>query len=578
MTTTSSDQTIASTHPFRFWDLAGIILLPELRFKVVALVYGLAIALLSLALPVSVQVFVESVANTGQLDPVLAVSFILMVLLTGGAVFTALQIYAMDLFERRLFARIVSEIAMRLMYADMSSLEHFDRDDLLNRYFEIHTIRSALPPLVTGAIALLLQSVVGLAVVTFYHPFFFAFSILFGLTVIVVWRSLDKPAVRTAIASSYAKYDVADWLETLGRNNSFFKSRRAIDYALEETERQNAVFLERHRDHFHYVFSQTIGFLLAYVISSVTLLALAGWLVILGEMTLGQLVAAELILTGVFASMSRFGYYLELHYDVCAAMDKLSAFYRLPLEERDTDKRKLATDWSPSLELRQVRHSTPEKTFQVNASFPAGTSALVAAEDTMMIKLITDWLQRFREPDYGEVLVGGEDVSDLVAQDLRDDIAVIDSPLVLDGAIADYMALADPNVTRPRMREALTKVGFGPTLEQLPEGLETHLLPSGYPLYWTDTLQVKIAFAVLTRPKIMVLTPLIDSLTRDHRRQILQYINSLEGTTLIYFSNRRDLDLFDRYFTVHPTHQACFNTLDELRLSEGLPHYGMSEV
>ncbi len=563
----------ASSYPFRFWNLAGVILLPELRFKLVALVYGVSIALLSLAIPVSVQVLVESVANTGLLDAVLVVSFILFVLLTSAAVFIALQIYVMDLFERRLFARIVAEISMRLVYADLSKLEHVDRDDLLNRYFEVHTIRSAVPQLVTVASALLLQSVVGLMVVTVYHPFFFAFSILYAITVIVIWRAMDKPAVRTAIASSSAKYDVADWLETLARNNSFFKSERAIRYALDETERQNDAFLQAHRAHFRYTFAQTLGFLAAYVLGSVSLLALAGWLVIRGEMTLGQLVAAELILTGVFASMSRFGYYLELHYDVCAAMDKLSAFYRLPLEEQVYRRTQPITDWKPSLELRNARQAMQDKSFVFNMTIPDGASTLVAAEDTVIIKLLTDWLQRFREPDFGEVLLGGHDIGDISPQILRNDIAVIDSPLLLESTIHDYLALADPYASRTQMRMILTRVGFGAALEQLSDGLDTPLLANGYPLYWTDTMQIKIAFALLTKPKILVLTPLIDSLTRGHRQQILEYIGELADTTLVYFSNRRDIDLFDQYLAVHSTEQQSYDSLDALRLSEGLPHY-----
>ncbi len=568
---------IPSTHPFRFWELAGIILLPDVRFKLVAFVYGLAIALLALAIPVSVQVLVESVANTGLLDAVLAVSLVLFVLLTGAAAFSALQLYVMDLFERRLFARLVAEIGSRLLYADLPRLENFDRDDLLNRYFEIHVLRSALPPLVTGASALLLQTVVGLLVVTFYHPFFFVYSVVYGVSILLVWLALDTPAVRTSIESSYAKYQVADWLETLARNLSFFKSERTMAYALAETERQNARFLKLHRRHFNYTFAQTIGFLACYVVGSVSLLALAGWLVIRGEMTLGQLVAAELILTGVFAGMSRFGYYLELHYDVCAAMDKLAVFYRLPLEPQAEAIRPPPADWPTSIEFRNVHQGQPGGTERFDLKFRAGGKYLLAAEDSALIKQLTDWLQRFREPDFGEILLGGYDIADFPPQALRNDIAVIDSPLILDCSIAEYLGLADPALSRTQMREALARVGFAPVLSDLPEDLDTRLLANGYPLYWTETLQVKLAYALLTRPKILILTPLIDSLRLEDRRGLLNYIRSLTDTTLLYFSSRRDLDLFDACLTLHSDRSAWFASLDGLRLSEGLPHLARAE-
>ena len=71
--------------------------------------------------------------------------------------------------------------------------------------------------------------------------------------------------------------------------------------------------------------------------ASAILLGLGGWLVVQGELSLGQLVAAELVLSVVFVGLSQFGVYLTYFYDVCAAIDELSQFYHVEQEEPGAD-------------------------------------------------------------------------------------------------------------------------------------------------------------------------------------------------------------------------------------------------
>ena len=62
------------------------------------------------------------------------------------------------------------------------------------------------------------------------------------------------------------------------------------------------------------------------------LLGLGGWLVIQRQLTLGQLVAGELIVALVLAAISKSGKYIETFYDLQASLDKLGVIEQLPLE------------------------------------------------------------------------------------------------------------------------------------------------------------------------------------------------------------------------------------------------------
>ncbi len=543
-----------------------LILAPERSFYALAVIYGVAIGILTLSIPISVQVLISTVANTAQAEPVVILAVALLVLLAFSALFMGLQYYALELFERRFFARIASEIVLRFVYARYSHLESINRDEMANRYFDIMTIQKNMPILLTGGIALFLQTLVGFLVTSFYHPLLLVFNCSVVLVAGIIWRALHRGAKESALALSHAKYDMAGWLEELARANSFFKSHRSIEHALSRSEELSKHYVDEHKRHFVYTFGQLVGFLVLYAFASAALLGLGGWLVISGELSLGQLVAAELILSAIFIGLTRLGYYLRSYYEVRAAVNKLAVFFDIALESAHGDER---LDGSSSeLVVRGVRSRYRGEEMTLNLVVPSGSHVLAAATAVSLSKQFVDLLQRFREPEAGSISIGGVDITDVDAQRLRDEIAVVDSPMVLERSIAEYLALADPNASRAQIREVIAKVGLANEIQKIEGGLDRRLTPSGYPLSVSETMRLKLAYALLCRPRVLVLSPLFDVVGHKKRLQVLQAIREIPDLTLLYFSNRRDLDCFDRFLYFSPSTQEYVDGLTELQRVE----------
>ena len=55
----------------------------------------------------------------------------------------------------------------------------------------------------------------------------------------------------------------------------------------------------------------------------------------MGQLSIGQLVAAELIMSAVFFGLSRFSIYLKLYYELYGAADKLGKALNMPQETID---------------------------------------------------------------------------------------------------------------------------------------------------------------------------------------------------------------------------------------------------
>lgn len=550
----------------RLARLARIILAPDRAFFWQAVVFSVAISVLTLAVPLSVQILIGSVANIALLRPIVVLGVVLFALLALYGLLVGVQAHLMDVFERRLFARVTQEIALRSIHARYAEVESVNREELANRFFEIVTIQRNMPALVINGSAIILQAVVGFAVVSAYHPVFLIFNAGVLLLIYLVWKLWAGAAIRSKLAASYAKYQVAHWLEELARANAFFKSARTIRFALAQSERVIADYVTQHRRHFRHKFAQQIGFLALYAAASAALLGVGGWLVISNELTLGQLVAAELILSVVFVSVARISGLLEEFYELCAALYKLGDFFEFPLEA--SGRGEALPSGPADLRFEGVQTSLRDRHFQFDFELAAGAKVMAVVDSYALQKSLTDLLLRHIEPERGAIQFAGRNLADLNVQALRDDIVVIENSGVLERTVEENLGLGDPRVTRAAMRDALAAVGLEAVINSLPEGLGTRLGAFGYPLSRSETIRLKIAAALLVRPRILILTQIFDTLALHHRRQILEHLTRDSNLTLVNFTNRRDFAGYGTYLYLENRQHRVFDRLDELTAFE----------
>ncbi|MEM9533156.1 MAG: ABC transporter ATP-binding protein [Pseudomonadota bacterium] len=532
----------------------------------VTLVYGIVVSLLTLALPISVQVLIGAVANTAVVRSVVVLAIVLFTLLALSGLLVAMQTYVLELFQRRFYGRMSAEIALRTIYSRTDRIEQINREGLMNHYFEIDVILKALPSLLSNGLALGLQTLVGYLVVSFYHPVFLFFCVVHALMVYLIWRHADRGAVESVIQLSSAKHEMARWLEALARNHRHFKSEAGISFAVRRTDELADKYIARHKRHFGYFFSQHVGMLALYAIGSAVVLGVAGWLVIQGQLSLGQLVAAELILGAIFVGLSRASYYLELYYSIRGSLDKLSRVYHLPLEIVSGDQK--IEEWHGDVVISGAAVNVRGCTYHIDAEFPAGSQTLVAAENSGIVMATLDILWGARRPDSGGATLGGHDVRDFDPHRLRNEVKVVADSNLFECTVVDYLHIGDPDLSRAKMRELLNVVGLSSVIEQLPGGLDCLLNDGGMPLSNSEVLRLKIAQAIASRPRVLILSPACDVLRLHRRQRILDYLNENSDLILIVFSNRRDLDHVSRYMNLCDSRSQVFLSLEELLAEE----------
>lgn len=510
------------------------ILWPEKNYFWLAIVYGIGIALLGLAVPISVQLLINSIANTALPVPLFILSLILFALLILSGLLSVLRIHLMELYRRRFMARLVADVTVRAINAADPFFQDDRRIDLFNRYFELVNMQKAVPSLLIGGFTILLSMIVGFVVTSFYHPFFLAFNLVIIALLWVIWLIWSKKAMKTSIILSHEKYNAAHFLETVGASNGFYKSARHIDYALDKAEQVTANYVKAHAAHFRYQFPQTIAFYFLYAAASAGLLALGGWLVIQEQLSIGQLVAAELILSGVFAGVNSLYSYLDDVYDLVASIEELSLLYGL--KQEPATPATLAPPRGGALTLARVRETLPIGPVELNIAIPAG-ERLVCQGVPGMERAFADLMKRLDRPDTGMITLGGVDIALMNPLALRSDIMVLDRAAIVESTIADYLRLANPARNAEDQLAALRLVGLEDRIALLPDGIHTRLSSTGAPFTVAKMMQLKLAAAILSEPRLLVLSPLFDTVPRPRLNAVFEHFKGAE-TSILYFSNR----------------------------------------
>ena len=507
------------------------------------LLFASLIGGLTLATPIAVQQLVNSIAFGGLIQPVVVLALLLFAVLTFSAMLSAIQAFVAEMIQRRMFVRVVIDVAERLPRVRMSAFDLSHGPELVNRVFDVVTIQKVGSQLLLEGTAVLLQTVVGLIVLSFYHPLMLGFSGLLIAGILIVMLVMGRGAVHTAVEESKTKYAVVQWLEELARHPSTFRESAERGYARRRADALASGYVRARQTHYRIVLRQYGGALALQVMASSAALALGGVLVVQGQLTLGQLVAAELIITVIVAAVAKFGKQLEGFYDMLAAMEKLSRIMDLPLEResggdleaRVEPARVALTGIDFSYESHGVlKHFEleiePGERLAVQGAMGSGKSSLL------------DLLAGLREPSSGWISLDGKDYRDIRLEALREAVALVREPEIFNGTILENLRVGRDQLEYAEILETLDEVGLLEEIRALPEGLETLLATGGRPLSQVGIARLMLARALLGRPRLLLIDRGLEHLDEVACARICEVLFAPSAPwTLVVVSERSDV-------------------------------------
>jgi len=499
------------------------------------LAFALGVGLLSLVAPAAIEALVNTVAFGILLWPVFVLAAVMFVLLFVSAVLRALQTYVAECLQRRLFVRTALGFADRLARTGIASFDGANRADIVNRFFEVSSGQKSIATLLVEGVGIIMMTLVGLVVLAFYHPYLLTFALVLAGLVVFMLFVLGIGGVRSSIAESYAKFDVAAWLEEVARCPHTFRSGQGAVLALDRADQLADRYISARKRHFAVIWRQTIFALLLEAVGSTVLLGLGGWLVINRQLTLGQLVASELIVTLVLVALSKIGKYVEIFYDLQATLDKLGVLDRLPPEPADGEP--LPVEGGPLAVTAELPDGHGgQRRLELR---PGERAALVGPRDKTGL---LETLALLRLPREGLLEFDGIDARSLDRPAARQGIAFVGRAEVFAGTILENIKLGRESVTAAEVRRALDAVGLADRVARLPDGIQTPLTPDGRPLSNNEISRLAIARAIVDRPRLLVLDGMLDSLDLSACPELLdELFDPAAPWTLVVVTARDDI-------------------------------------
>lgn len=255
-------------------------------------IYGLGFALLTLLVPLIVQLLVTNLMFSGLGLSLLTLSVLLAFGLAALQLCRFSQVLLLEYIERQFIERFTFRF------------EQIKTEKQI-KFFEIAVMIKTISKWALDGFETFLALIVGTIVLMIYHPYFVVLSVLVWGGIYLVWK-LGASGQETAIEESNQKYQA--WHElSQGRK--------------EEGEK----WLKARAMHFKILKRQLILLITLQIIGSLALLVGGALLFQSDQLSLGQFVAAELIGTGLFVAVGKLSKFLEIHYSLITSLVKIDS-------------------------------------------------------------------------------------------------------------------------------------------------------------------------------------------------------------------------------------------------------------
>ena len=488
--------------------------------------YGIGIGLMSLATPVAVQALVSTIAFGALYQPLVVLTLILLASVSFSNLLVGIQFYVVEMLQRRVFVRFFGEAAHRIHRASAETHDSENVPEMVNRFFDVMTLQKTGAVLLLEGAGYLLQTAIGMVLLAFYHPMLLAFDALLTTLLVLILFGLGRGGIATAIQQSKAKYAAVAWLEDIARNPNLFKSEGGPEFVASQTDRLANAYLAASSAHFRVVMRQSVGALSLHAIASTLLLGMGGWMVIDGQLTLGQLVAAELVVSAMIYGFTRLGKTLDNFYEMMAAIDKLGHLLDLTAErDGGVSLEETAKPIKVGLCALSFHYPrSPQLLDRIDLDLAPGDRLALTGPDGSSKGILMNLLFGLFAPTSGSILIDGHDLRNLELDALRHHVALVHRTEVIAATVLENLSLGRTSVTPEDAFETLRTVHLLDDVLALPLGINTPLNHHGAPMQAEQLLRLTLARAIVGRPRLLLLHEVLDRLDPQIAPSIIDHL------------------------------------------------------
>jgi ATP-binding cassette, subfamily B, bacterial HlyB/CyaB len=516
---------------------------------------SLVLQLFGLATPIFTQVIVDKVLvhkSTSMLNILLIGMMLIAVFQTATS---ALRYYLLVHTTRRIDMQMVVQFYSHILSLPMRYFEERKVGDILKRFNENARIRDFLTGRALGVTLDCLMIFVYLGLMFYYNVKLTLLALVFipGYVILtLVVTPIFKRQYREAFEkSAEADSQMVESVSGVGTVKAT-AAERSIRWKLEGliVKSLNVQF----RSALTGMASISVGNLLQ-TLNTIFLFWYGAHLVIQGELSVGQLVAFNVLVGSVTRPILSVVDLWREFQEINIAFERLNDVFDAKPEE---DPIKQALIKMPRIRghikfdnvtFRYPTRADKNALQNVNLEIVPGQTVALVGRSGSGKTTFANMLLRLHQPNEGRIYVDGHDLRQVSISSLRSQVGVVPQDVFLfSGTIRENIAFGDADAPLEQVVGASMLAGAHEFVSELPLGYETKIGERGQSLSGGQKQRIAIARALFKKPRILIFDEATSALDTESERAIQQNLDQIlkDRTTLIIahrLSTVRNADL-----------------------------------
>lgn len=525
--------------PFqRIWNLVRL----EKKNVRFLYIYAILSGAISLVLPLGIQAIVGLVL-AGRLSS----SWFILIMLISVAILIAglarlAQISILETIQRKLFVRVAFDFSHKLAASKELLSKYPSLVELSEKFLDVITVQKSFSKLLLDFTASVLQLLFGLILLSLYHPTFLVFGAILTALLMLSLRITWNRGVNSARSESNYKFKTAYWLTEIAQNRVTFNLKSEQKYHLKRIDEYLHLYVKSRIEHFRVLYTNAGIAIAIKVILTLAMLTLGSTLLVRNDISLGQFLAAEILIISLTDAVEKLVITVENVYDSGIAMEKLGSVTDTEVDSDNRSTVRLSSDLSKAPSVNIVPMGENKPAAAIHPGEKIAICGLPGYGRTRILKAIIAESHGGFTAQLNDIPVENinkEDLGSLTGMCLQ-------GSNIFEGTLAQNIVLAKEPET-----EELTRISKLLNLHQYITGLEKgfqHYFEANNGIPHNISKKIPLARALYQSPPLILIDDIWTSFTKDEIFDILKYIKTLDSTVILISNHLPVLESVDRCF------------------------------
>jgi ATP-binding cassette, subfamily B, bacterial len=524
---------VNSSALIRFWDL-----LVSVKKDIVPIYfYAIMNGLLQLAVPLGVQAIIGFVIGAAMVSSIYVLIFIVVMAVLMVGVMQIKQMQVIEKIQQKIFTRFSFEFAKTIPQIDLYHQNKVYLPEKVNRFFDTINIQKGVSKLLLDIPIASIQILLGLILLTLYHPIFIIFGLLLIFILWLILKVTWKNGLRTSLKESSYKYSLAAWLEEVAMNIKSFKHSKGTNINLHKTDENLVGYLTSRTEHFKVLLFQYWSLVMFKVAITVGMLGVGSFLLIEQQLNIGEFIAAEIIILMVISAVEKLIINLDSVYDVITGLEKISRVLDLEKEKNGNHK---FTPNNNGIEVQFINFNfnfedEPNLFENINIHIPANSIVCIQGElgsgKSTLLKILSLYYQEF----HGTLLFNQIPCTQYSQESLRPQIGTFQHQYeIFNGSILENISLGRVEISYEKVIEKLKEMKIDNYFNSLKDNLETEVFPMGNNIPSTVLRIVMILRSIINNPALLLMEEPWKDMRPKDSEHLKKYLFELRNQSTIF--------------------------------------------